>query len=44
MYLGQVVVAQALDPSPHTTHPRKEKRGWGARPLQPSLPESNPRV
>ena len=30
MYLGPVVVAQqVLDPSPHTTHPRKEKKGGG---------------
>ena len=28
MYLGQVVVAQqVLDPSPQTSHPRKEKKG-----------------
>ena len=30
MYLGPVVVAQqALDPSPQTSHPRKERRGGG---------------
>ena len=29
-YLGPVVAAQqVLDPSPQTTHPRKEKRGGG---------------
>ena len=47
MYLGSVVAAQeVLDPSPQTTHPRKEKkgRGGGAHPLQPSLEECNPRV
>ena len=45
MYLGPVVAAQVLDPSPQTSHPRKEKRGaGGAHPLQPSLQESNPRV
>ena len=45
MYLGPVVVAQqVLDPSPQTSYPRKEKKGGGAHPLQPSLPESNPRV
>ena len=28
MYLGSVVAAQeVLDPSPQTTHPRKEKKG-----------------
>ena len=44
MYLGPVVVAQqVLDPSPHSSHPRKEK-GGGAHPLQPSLQESKPRV
>ena len=44
MYLGPVVAAQqVLDPSPQTSHPRKEKKG-GAHPLQPSLQESNPRV
>ena len=43
MYLGPVVAAQqVLDPSPHTTHPWKEKKG--AHPLQPSLQESNHRV
>ena len=45
MYLGPVVaVQQVLDPSHQTAHPRKEKRGGGAHPLQPSLQESNPRV
>ena len=44
MYLGPVVVAQVLDPSPQTSYPRKEKKGRGAHPLQPSLQESNPRV
>ena len=44
MYLGPVVAAQVLDPSPQTSHPRKEKKGGGAHPLQPSLQESNPRV
>ena len=29
MYLGPVVAAQVLDPSPQTSHPRKEKRGGG---------------
>ena len=47
MYLGPVVAAQqVLDPSPQTSHPRKEKKGGGggggAHPLQPSLQESNP--
>ena len=27
MYLGPVVAAQVLDPSPQTSCPRKEKRG-----------------
>ena len=27
MYLGPVVAAQVLDPSPQTSHPRKEKKG-----------------
>ena len=45
MYLGPVVAAQqVLDPSPQNSHPRKEKKGGGAHPLQPSLQESNPRV
>ena len=46
MYLGPEVAAQVLDPSPQTSHPRKEKKGGGggAHPLQPSLQESNPRV
>ena len=40
MYLGPVVAAQqVLNPSPQTTHPRKEKK-WGG---QPTLQESNPR-
>ena len=44
MYLGPVVAAQqVLDPSPQTSHPRKEKKGE-AHLLQPSLQESNPRV
>ena len=43
MYLGPVVAAQqVLDPSPQTSHPRKEKRGGGAHLLQPSLQESIP--
>ena len=29
MFLGPVVVAQVLDPSPQTSHPRKEKGGGG---------------
>ena len=38
MYLGPIVAAQqVLDPSPQTSCPRKEKRGGGAHPLQPSL-------
>ena len=45
MYLGPVVATQqVLDPSPQNCHPRKEKKGGGAHPLQPSLQESNPRV
>ena len=45
MYLGPVVAAQqVLDPSSQTRHPRKEKKGGGAHPLQPSHQESNPRV
>ena len=49
LYLGPVVAAQqVLDPSPQSSHPRKEKRGGGggggAHPLQPSLQESKPRV
>ena len=43
MSLGPVVaVQQLLDPSPQTSHPRKEKKGGGggANPLQPSLQES----
>ena len=44
LYLGPVVAAQqVLDPSPQSSHPRKEKRG-GAHPLQPSLQESKPRI
>ena len=42
MYLGPVVVAQVLDPSPQTSCPRKETKGGGAHPLQPSLQESLP--
>ena len=38
MYLGPVVAAQVLDPSPQTSHPRKEKKGGHT--LQPSLQES----
>ena len=38
MYLGPVVAAQVLDPSPQTRYPRKEKKG--AQLLQPSLQES----
>ena len=42
MYLGPVVAAQqVLDPSPQTSHPRKEKKG-GTHPLQQSLQESSP--
>ena len=40
MYLGPVVVAQVLDPSPQHTHLQEEKKGGGAHPLQPSLQES----
>ena len=41
MYLGPVMAAQqVLDPSPQTSYPRKENRGGGAHPLQPSLQES----
>ena len=44
LYLGPVVAAQqVLDPSPQSSHPRKERKG-GAHPLQPSLQESKPRV
>ena len=44
MYLGSLVAAQqVLDPSPQTSHPRKEKKG-GAPPLQSSLQESKARV
>ena len=44
LYLGPIVAAQqVLDPSPQSSHPRKEKKG-GAHPLQPSLQESKPRV
>ena len=39
MYLGLVVAAQVLDPSPHTSHPGKEKKGR-AHPLQPGRQES----
>ena len=40
MYLGPVVAAQqVLDPSPQTSHYRKEKKS-----SSPSLQESNPRV
>ena len=45
MYLGPVVAAQVLDPSPQTSCPRKEKGGGGgggAHPLHPSLQESLP--
>ena len=31
MYLGPVVVAQVLDPSPQTSHPWKEKKGGHIR-------------
>ena len=45
MYLGPMVAAQeVLDPSPQTSCQRKEKKGGGAHPLQPSLQESNPRI
>ena len=37
MYLDPAAL-QILDPSPHPSHPRKEKEG--AHPLQPSLQES----
>ena len=30
--------------SPQSSHPRKEKKGGGAHPLQPNLQESKPRV
>ena len=43
MYMGPVVAAQILDPSPQTAHPWKEKKG-GAHPRQPSLQEFDPRV
>ena len=37
MFLGPVVAAQqVLDPSPQS-NPRKEKKGGGAHPLQPSV-------
>ena len=43
MYLGPIVAAQqVLDPSLQTSCSRKEKRGGGAHPLQPSLQESLP--
>ena len=29
IYLGPVVAAQVLDPSPEISYPRKEKRGGG---------------
>ena len=29
MYVGPVVAAQVLDPSPQTSYPRKEKTGVG---------------
>ena len=29
MYLGPVVAAQVLDPSPQTSHPQQEKSGGG---------------
>ena len=46
MFLGPVVVAQqVLDPSPQTSHPRKERGGGGgAHPLQPILQESTPSI
>ena len=48
LYLGPVVAAQqVLDPSPQSSHPRKERNGGGgggAHLLQPSLQESKPRV
>ena len=31
MYLGPVVAAQVLDPSPQTSHPRKDRRGGHIR-------------
>ena len=40
MYLGPLVVAQVLDPSPQHIHLRIKKKG--AHPLQPSLQESIP--
>ena len=39
MYLGPVVAAQVLDPSPYSSSGRKE---GGAHPLQPSIQESIP--
>ena len=40
MYLGpKVAVQQVLDPSPKINHPRKEKKGELAHPLQQSLQE-----
>ena len=40
MYLGPVVAAQVLDPSPQTSHPRKKKGGGGTS----ATAKSNPRV
>ena len=38
MYLGQVVAAQqALDPSPQTSYPRKEKEEWDTSAAAKSL-------
>ena len=43
VYLGPVVGAQqVLDPSSHHPHLREEKKGGGARQLQPSLQDSFP--
>ena len=39
MYLGPVVAAQVLDPSPQTSHPHKERKGGGG-----AHQESNPRI
>ena len=45
MYLGPVVAAQVLDPSPSDQSSSERKEGGGgAHPLQPRIQESNPRV
>ena len=44
MYLGPVVAAQVLDPSPQTSCPRKEKRGGGGTSATTKSSGVSPRI